>query len=169
MAVPSMAGRAAAPVGLEGRPVYELRGVSKTFAQAQRAGARQGRSHAARGHLLGDHRPERLRQVDPAQDHGRAAAALGRAASSSQGKPVTGPRRDIGMMFQQATLFPWRTTHREHRAADRDPRRQGRRPGPSTPGRASSARTSSAWTASRTSTRASCRAAWRSGRRSAGC
>ncbi|WP_295048684.1 ABC transporter ATP-binding protein [uncultured Paracoccus sp.] len=26
------------------------------------------------------------------------------------GKPVTGPRRDIGMMFQHATLFPWRTT-----------------------------------------------------------
>jgi NitT/TauT family transport system ATP-binding protein len=24
--------------------------------------------------------------------------------------PVTGPRRDIGMMFQHATLFPWRTT-----------------------------------------------------------
>ena len=27
-----------------------------------------------------------------------------------QDKPVTGTRRDIGMMFQQATLFPWRTT-----------------------------------------------------------
>lgn len=27
-----------------------------------------------------------------------------------QQKPVVGPRRDIGMMFQQATLFPWRTT-----------------------------------------------------------
>ena len=27
-----------------------------------------------------------------------------------QDRPVTGPRRDIGMMFQQATLFPWRTT-----------------------------------------------------------
>jgi len=27
-----------------------------------------------------------------------------------QGEPVMGPRRDIGMMFQQATLFPWRTT-----------------------------------------------------------
>ena len=26
------------------------------------------------------------------------------------GKPVTGPRRDIGMMFQQPTLFPWRTS-----------------------------------------------------------
>lgn len=26
-----------------------------------------------------------------------------------QGQPVMGPRRDIGMMFQQATLFPWRT------------------------------------------------------------
>jgi len=27
-----------------------------------------------------------------------------------QQQPVVGPRRDIGMMFQQATLFPWRTT-----------------------------------------------------------
>jgi len=27
-----------------------------------------------------------------------------------QDRPVTGQRRDIGMMFQQATLFPWRTT-----------------------------------------------------------
>ena len=27
-----------------------------------------------------------------------------------QNKPVTGTRSDIGMMFQQATLFPWRTT-----------------------------------------------------------
>ena len=27
-----------------------------------------------------------------------------------QDQPVIGPRRDIGMMFQQATLFPWRTT-----------------------------------------------------------
>lgn len=27
-----------------------------------------------------------------------------------QDQPVTGPRRDIGMMFQHATLFPWRTT-----------------------------------------------------------
>lgn len=26
------------------------------------------------------------------------------------GKPVLGPRRDIGMMFQQATLFPWLNT-----------------------------------------------------------
>src|SRR3546814_9236086 len=26
-----------------------------------------------------------------------------------QGKPVMGPREDIGMVFQQATLFTWRT------------------------------------------------------------
>src|SRR5690606_20215105 len=26
------------------------------------------------------------------------------------GTPVLGARPDIGMMFQQATLFPWRTT-----------------------------------------------------------
>ncbi len=27
-----------------------------------------------------------------------------------EGRPVTGPRPDIGMMFQQATLLPWKTT-----------------------------------------------------------
>lgn len=27
-----------------------------------------------------------------------------------EGKPVVGPRADIGMMFQQATLLPWKTT-----------------------------------------------------------
>lgn len=27
-----------------------------------------------------------------------------------EGKPVVGPRPDIGMMFQQATLLPWKTT-----------------------------------------------------------
>jgi NitT/TauT family transport system ATP-binding protein len=26
------------------------------------------------------------------------------------GKPISGPSRDIGMMFQQAVMFPWRTT-----------------------------------------------------------
>jgi NitT/TauT family transport system ATP-binding protein len=26
------------------------------------------------------------------------------------GEPLTGPRRDIGMMFQKPVLFPWRTT-----------------------------------------------------------
>jgi NitT/TauT family transport system ATP-binding protein len=50
-----------------------------------------------------------------------------------QGRPVTGARRDIGMMFQQATLFPWRTTVenivlpieiRDGRAAARQAREQ---------------------------------------------
>ncbi|MEK9972749.1 MAG: ATP-binding cassette domain-containing protein, partial [Deltaproteobacteria bacterium] len=27
-----------------------------------------------------------------------------------EGRPVLGPRPDIGMMFQQATLLPWKTT-----------------------------------------------------------
>jgi NitT/TauT family transport system ATP-binding protein len=26
------------------------------------------------------------------------------------GKPLSGPSRDVGMMFQQAVMFPWRTT-----------------------------------------------------------
>lgn len=46
-----------------------------------------------------------------------------------EGKPVMGPRPDIGMMFQQATLLPWKTTienillpieMREGRAAARE-------------------------------------------------
>ena len=26
------------------------------------------------------------------------------------GQPISGPSREIGMMFQQAVIFPWRTT-----------------------------------------------------------
>jgi NitT/TauT family transport system ATP-binding protein len=28
-----------------------------------------------------------------------------------RGKPVSGPRRDVGMVFQQPTLLPWKTVH----------------------------------------------------------
>jgi NitT/TauT family transport system ATP-binding protein len=109
MPVQSRAGRAIAPVGLAGRPVYELRGVSKTFARRN--------VHA-------------LDKVDLTLREGTFSAIIGPSGCGKstllkimagllppstgsvilQGKPVMGPRRDIGMMFQQATLFPWRTT-----------------------------------------------------------
>jgi NitT/TauT family transport system ATP-binding protein len=93
----------------KGRPVYELRGVSKHYAQ---------RSVQA------------LDRVDLTLIEGSFSSVIGSSGCGKTtllkimaglappsegsvvlaGKPVTGPRRDIGMMFQHATLFPWRTT-----------------------------------------------------------
>jgi len=101
--------QARAPAGLTGRPVYELRGVSKTYARRN--------VHA-------------LDKIDLVLTEGTFSAVIGSSGCGKStllkimagllppsegsivlaGKPVTGPRRDIGMMFQQATLFPWRTT-----------------------------------------------------------
>lgn len=100
---------AATPAGPRGRPVYELHGVSKFYAERI--------VHA-------------LDNVDLTLAEGSFASVIGASGCGKStllkimaglippsegsvvlaGTPVTGPRRDIGMMFQQATLFPWRTT-----------------------------------------------------------
>ncbi|MFZ9132085.1 MAG: ABC transporter ATP-binding protein, partial [Gemmobacter sp.] len=92
-----------------GAPVYELEGVGKTY---------------ARNNLVA------LEAVNLTLTKGSFSAVIGSSGCGKstllkimaglippstgrvtlQGRPVTGPRRDIGMMFQQATLFPWRTT-----------------------------------------------------------
>jgi NitT/TauT family transport system ATP-binding protein len=92
-----------------GRPVYELHGVSKTFTRRN---------------------VQALDKVDLLLTEGSFSAVIGPSGCGKstllkimagllppsegsvvlEGKPVTGPRRDIGMMFQQATLFPWLTT-----------------------------------------------------------
>ena len=89
--------------------VYELRGVSKTYAARQ--------IHA-------------LDNVDLRLERGSFSSVIGSSGCGKStllkimaglqspssgsvvlaGTPVMGTRRDIGMMFQQATLFPWRTT-----------------------------------------------------------
>jgi NitT/TauT family transport system ATP-binding protein len=107
--VVSMAGEAVAPVGLMGRPVYELRGVSKTFAKRNVQALdkvdltlREGTFSAIIG-PSGCGKSTLLKIMAGLQPPSSGSVVL-------EAKPVLGPRRDIGMMFQQATLFPWRTT-----------------------------------------------------------
>lgn len=89
-------------------PVYELTNVSKTY---------------ARNAVVA------LENVNLTLRHGSFTSVIGSSGCGKstllkimaglipptkgrvilQDKPVTGPRRDIGMMFQQATLFPWKT------------------------------------------------------------
>jgi NitT/TauT family transport system ATP-binding protein len=98
-----------APARAAARPVYELRGVSKAY-------PRRG--------------VQALEKVDLTLSEGGFASVIGASGCGKStllkimaglvppssgsvmlsGTPVTGTRRDIGMMFQQATLFPWRTT-----------------------------------------------------------
>jgi NitT/TauT family transport system ATP-binding protein len=101
---------AASPARLApGEVVYELSGVGKTYA-----------SNAV----------EALEGITLTLTRGSFSAVIGSSGCGKStllkimaglipptrgrvvlaGRPVTGPRRDIGMMFQQATLFPWRTT-----------------------------------------------------------
>jgi NitT/TauT family transport system ATP-binding protein len=97
-----------APAGQMARPVYELRKVSKTYAR---------RNIQALGSVDLTLTEGSFSSVIGASGCGKSTllkimAGLVPPSSGSvmlAGKPVTGPRRDIGMMFQQATLFPWKT------------------------------------------------------------
>lgn len=97
-----------APAGQHARPIYELRRVSKTYAR---------RNIQALGSVDLTLTEGSFSSVIGASGCGKSTllkimAGLVPPSSGSvmlAGKPVTGPRRDIGMMFQQATLFPWKT------------------------------------------------------------
>jgi NitT/TauT family transport system ATP-binding protein len=94
--------------GQRARPVYELRRVSKTYAR---------RNIQALGSVDLTLTEGSFSSVIGASGCGKSTllkimAGLVPPTSGSvmlAGKPVAGPRRDIGMMFQQATLFPWKT------------------------------------------------------------
>nr|WP_255720769.1 ABC transporter ATP-binding protein [Acuticoccus kalidii] len=95
------------PAGDPRRPVYELVDVTKKY-----------------GHVVA------LEPVNVTLREGDFAAVIGPSGCGKstllkimaglvppssgavvlEGQPVKGPRREIGMMFQQATLFPWCTT-----------------------------------------------------------
>jgi NitT/TauT family transport system ATP-binding protein len=92
-----------------GTPVYELANVGKTYARNQ-VTALQGVSLTLRkgsfSSVIGSSGCGKSTLLKIMA--GLIPPSTGRV--ELQDKPVTGPRRDIGMMFQQATLFPWRTT-----------------------------------------------------------
>lgn len=117
-----------------GRPVYELTRVSKTYARNQVTALTDVTLTLEKGSFSsvigssGCGKSTLLKIMA-----GLLPPSSGRVVL--QGTPVTGARRDIGMMFQQATLFPWRTALenivlpieiRDGRAAAEDAKERGR-------------------------------------------
>lgn len=109
-------------------PVYTLRGVGKTYARRSLVALEGVNLDLPRGSFS---------SVIGSSGCGKSTLLkiMAGLISPSAGsviladRPVLGPRRDIGMMFQQATLFPWLTTIdnillpiriRDGRAAARD-------------------------------------------------
>lgn len=90
------------------RPVYELSRVSKVYGERVIAlegvdlTLREGEFHSVIG-SSGCGKSTLLKIMA-----GLTPPSKGRVILA--GTPVLGARPDIGMMFQQATLFPWRTT-----------------------------------------------------------
>ncbi|MEM1130702.1 MAG: ABC transporter ATP-binding protein [Pseudomonadota bacterium] len=102
----------AAPIDLAEKraaPVYELTNVSKTYARNS-VTALEGVSltlrHGSFSSVIGSSGCGKSTLLKIMA--GLIPPSKGRVVL--QNRPVRGPRRDIGMMFQQATLFPWRTT-----------------------------------------------------------
>lgn len=97
------------PAAQDARPVYQIERLSKTY---------------ARNHLTA------LSDVHLTINKGEFVSVIGSSGCGKStllkimagllppttgrvmldGRPVLGPRPDIGMMFQQATLLPWKTT-----------------------------------------------------------
>ncbi|SNT02646.1 ABC transporter ATP-binding protein [Tropicimonas sediminicola] len=96
-------------VGDTPRPVYELTGVSRFFNDGKVVALDgvsltlpKGEFHSVIG-SSGCGKTTLLKIMAGLMPPSRGSVMLG-------GTPVLGPRDDIGMMFQHATLFPWRTT-----------------------------------------------------------
>jgi NitT/TauT family transport system ATP-binding protein len=90
-------------------PVYSISGVGKTYARRSLVALdgvdltlRQGSFSSVIG-SSGCGKSTLLKIMAGLTSPSKGSVMLA-------GKPVLGPRRDIGMMFQQATLFPWLST-----------------------------------------------------------
>lgn len=90
------------------RPVYEISRLSKTYARNQLVALSEVNLTIHQGEFVsvvgssGCGKSTLLKIMS-----GLIPPTKGRVVL--EGKPVVGPRVDIGMMFQQATLLPWKT------------------------------------------------------------
>ena len=91
------------------RPVYEIARLSKTYARNMLTALTDVNLTLHKGEFVsvvgssGCGKSTLLKIMAGLMPPTRGRVVL-------EGKPVTGPRADIGMMFQQATLLPWKTT-----------------------------------------------------------
>jgi NitT/TauT family transport system ATP-binding protein len=91
------------------RPVYQVSGLSKTYARNRLVALEGVELTLRKGEFVsvvgssGCGKSTLLKIMA-----GLSPPTTGRVVL--EGRPVLGPRDDIGMMFQQATLLPWKTT-----------------------------------------------------------
>jgi NitT/TauT family transport system ATP-binding protein len=101
--------RDAGPAASTTRPVFEIERLSKTYARNQLVAIKDVNLTLRQGEFVsvvgssGCGKSTLLKIMA-----GLMPPTTGRVVL--EGKPVLGPRPDIGMMFQQATLLPWKTT-----------------------------------------------------------
>ncbi|WP_353646176.1 ABC transporter ATP-binding protein [Mesorhizobium sp. WSM2239] len=97
------------PIAPEMRPVYEIERLSKTYARNSLTALTDVNLMLRRGEFVsvigssGCGKSTLLKIMAGLLPPTRGRVVL-------EGRPVLGPRPDIGMMFQQATLLPWKTT-----------------------------------------------------------
>ena len=97
------------PVAPNARPVYHIERLSKTYARNKLVALTDVHLTIHKGEFVsvigssGCGKSTLLKIMA-----GLLPPTTGRVVL--EGQPVVGPRRDIGMMFQQATLLPWKTT-----------------------------------------------------------
>lgn len=122
------------PAASSTRPVYEIERLSKTYARNKLVALDNVNLTIQQGEFVsvigssGCGKSTLLKIMA-----GLMPPTTGRVVL--EGRPVVGPRPDIGMMFQQATLLPWKTTIenilmpieiREGRKAAKDARRRAK-------------------------------------------
>jgi NitT/TauT family transport system ATP-binding protein len=97
------------PAASNVRPVYQIERVSKTYSRNELVALSDVHLSIGKGEFVsvigssGCGKSTLLKIMA-----GLLPPTTGRVVL--EGKPVVGPRPDIGMMFQQATLLPWKTT-----------------------------------------------------------
>lgn len=97
------------PAASSTRPVYEIERLSKTYARNKLVALDNVNLTIQQGEFVsvigssGCGKSTLLKIMA-----GLMPPTTGRVVL--EGRPVVGPRPDIGMMFQQATLLPWKTT-----------------------------------------------------------